>query len=158
MMAADHLETCGEKWKNSWNRYIRCEGSYFEGGNSEHLFNVLEFSYNKLCAGYFWLAFVFTCLFYLRFPVSTFCLLSYTERKKEDFETTTLCSPSSRFQLQNIHRFSQNLVWILCHWRTPQSRTFHFPTISHNNMADARPCKAETTLAPLMFRPWNYAL
>jgi hypothetical protein len=41
--------------------------------------------------------------------------------------------------------FSQNLVRMLCHWRSPQHRMYVSNFLQSNNMADAQTCEVGAT-------------
>jgi hypothetical protein len=55
--------------------------------------------------------------------------------------------PSVRMIRETLDGFWWNLVWTLCHWGFPQTRTFLLPTTRNTNMADKRTCEAGKTLA-----------
>jgi hypothetical protein len=52
--------------------------------------------------------------------------------------------------------FWTNLVWTLCHYRTPQSHNMIFPTVSNSNKAYARIYVMDVTLEPHNVGYWNY--
>jgi hypothetical protein len=55
--------------------------------------------------------------------ISLISLISLPKNRKQAYDTTML-SVSSLWISEAAEKFSQNLVWLFCHWNSPQLHTF----------------------------------
>lgn len=100
------------------------------------------------------------CLVCLFLYIHVVNLLSFLDREKLTYEITCCCvcvCVCPLFQLvEPLDQLSENLLWMLWHWRLFQLFTSYFPTIDNNNMAGSETCWVGVMPVPYNIGSGNY--